>query len=266
MHDNVAATKSLIAISSEIGVKSWLFVSSVSTMPTDINSPLDGTAAYGPISDYGKSKMLAEKAFVEMQHKNPTSTSVSIIRPTVIYGPSDPEYTGIYRAVDNNIFRLIDGIYSGRFAIIGNGKTLKTTAYVKNFVQALIFLLKENRSGCEKYVYADQPPMQTSDLVFIIRSLLGKKGLGMKVPLWLALPFATLGDFLAQLTGINLPITKSRIETFNRSTNFLPTKLIELGFSFPYETEEALSETVDWYLELKKKHNKSFFFFSKDIE
>lgn len=262
-HDNVKATEALIQVGLEAGIKSWMFVSSVSTMPQNTSELLDDQAPYAPINDYGESKMLAEKAFIKMQQDNP-EISLTIIRPTVLYGPSDPEYTGMYRAVDNNIFRLIDGIYSNRFAIVGNGKTIKTTAYVKNFAKALMFLITDT-PGCEIYVYADQPSTQTGELVKIIRGLLGKNGQGLKIPLFFALPLSVFGDMFSKITDINFPITKARVETFNRPTNFIPRKLINKGFTFPYTVEEALRETVNWYIDLKKNHNKNYLFFTEKI-
>ena len=91
----------------------------------------------------------------------------------MLYGPSDPCKTGIYRAADNNIFRLIDGIYSNRFASVGSGDIIKSTAYVENFSDAIIFSL-ENSSQFELYIYADSPALSLNEIIENICSSLEK--------------------------------------------------------------------------------------------
>ena len=70
-------------------------------------------------------------------------------------------------------------------------------------------------------------------------------------------PIAAIFDFAADLTsndftGANsfcsLPITATRIEKFNRSTNFDASKIREEGFEQPVSNEEALLKTVAWHL------------------
>jgi len=258
--DNVDASRALIEALKEIEVKKVIFVSSISVMPQDTNECLEEDAPYAPINAYGFSKRDAEYLFLDY-HKE-FKFDLSIIRPTVLYGPSNPEKTGIYRAVDNNIFRLIDGIYSKRFAILGDGKTIKTTAYVKNFIDAIIFSA-ENTKGYELYVYADYPPTFMVDLVKLIRSNLGKTGTGPRLPFKMIMNFSIIFDLFSKYTKINLPINQSRIKTFVRPTNFRPGNYIKKGFKQKYTTDKAIEETVEWYLDLKEKSDHNFFLFKE---
>ena len=260
--DNVEASRSLIQVMNELHVTKAIFVSSISVMPQATSDCLDESAPYDPINAYGFSKKDAELLFIK-NYNSLQETDLAIIRPSVLYGPSNPENTGIYRAVDNNIFRLIDGISSRRFAIVGDGKTIKTTAYVKNFVDSIIFA-SENTKGYELYVYADTPPSRMIDLVKDIRLQLGKSGVGLRLPFFIIRPISGFFDFLSKITKVNFPITKARIETFVRPTNFKPKKFIQKGFKQKYSTNEALRESVEWYIDLKKKSKSNFFFFRED--
>ena len=256
--DNVSASQSLInALGNQ--VPKIIFVSSISVMPQATSDCLDETAPYDPINAYGFSKKDAELLFIK-NYNSLQEADLAIIRPSVLYGPSNPENTGIYRAVDNNIFRLIDGISSRRFAIVGDGKTIKTTAYVKNFVDSIIFAA-ENTKGYELYVYADTPPSRMIDLVEDIRLQLGKSGVGLTLPFFIIRPISGFFDFLSKVTKVNFPITKARIDTFVRPTNFKPGNFIQKGFKQRYSTKEALKESVSWYMDLKKKSKSNFFFF-----
>jgi nucleoside-diphosphate-sugar epimerase len=259
--DNVSAAKSLI---SAIGnkVQKIIFVSSISVMPQGTTECLDESAPYDPINAYGFSKKEAELLFIE-SYKSSRCRDLAIIRPSVLYGPSNPANTGIYRAVDNNIFRLIDGISSRRFAIFGDGKTIKTTAFVKNFVDSIIFAV-EKTQGYELYIYADSPPISMIDLVKEIRVQLGKSGIGLKLPYGIIHTVSGFFDILSKVTNINFPISQARVETFVRPTNFMPRNFIQKGFRQKYSTEEALKESVEWYVELRKKNKANFFFFRED--
>ena len=259
--DNVDASNSLIKVLGD-NVPKIIFISSISVMPQATSDCLDESAPYKPINAYGFSKKEAELLFIK-NYALSKKTHLSIIRPSVLFGPSNPDKTGIYRAVDNNIFRLIDGIYSKRFAIVGDGRTIKTTAYIKNFVDSIIFAAKNTR-GYELYVYADAPPSRMIDLVRNIRLQLGKSGSGIRLPFYIVRLISSLFDLLANLTKINFPITKARIDTFVRPTNFKPRNFIQKGFKQKYSTDAALRETVHWYINLKKKNRLDFFFFRKD--
>jgi len=257
--DNVEASKSLIQAMNKLHVPKVIFVSSISVMPQATSDCLDESAPYDPINAYGFSKKEAELLFIE-NYNTSTIKDLAIIRPSVLYGPSNPKNTGIYRAVDNNIFRLIDGIFSKRFAIVGDGKTIKTTAYVKNFVDSIIFAIEKTK-GYELYVYADAPPSRMSDLVSDIRLQLGKSGTGIKLPFFIIWSIAGIFDLLSRVTKVNFPITRARIDTFVRPTNFHAGNFIRKGFIQKYSTKEALEETVDWFMDFKKKNQFNSFFF-----
>lgn len=260
--DNVDASRSLIQVINELHVPKVIFVSSISVMPQATTDCLDESAPYDPINSYGFSKKEAELLFIA-NYKSSQKNDLAIIRPSVLYGPSNPENTGIYRAVDNNIFRLIDGIFSKRFAIVGDGQTIKTTAYVKNFVDSIIFAVEKTK-GYELYVYADAPPSRMLDLVRDIRLKLGKSGTGIKLPFFIVRPVAGFFDWLSCVTKINFPITMARIDTFVRPTNFHARNFIRKGFIQKYSTKEALRETIDWYLNFKKKNQFNTFLFRED--
>ena len=258
LRDNVDATAALLRLCSGLALEKLLFVSSISVMPQSSPELLDETAPYEPINIYGESKMEAESLCMGFAREHP-STQTLMIRPAVLYGPSDPTRTGMYRAVDNNIFRLIDGIYSRRFAILGDGETVKTTAYVKNFCDALRWCLMYSGSQT-LFVYADEPPEKMKNLVFVIRKALGRGGQGPRLPYGVLRHVAIVLDYISALTGVNLPITRARIDTFVRPTNFHSRYLRELGFEQAISTKAAVNETVNWYLRLRRKSKKNFLF------
>ena len=256
--DNVEATRELLNALKSQKLDYFVFVSSISVYPQNSTESLTEVTPTGPINVYGKSKLKAEQLCVDYQ--NEYGCRMAIIRPTVLYGISDPDKTGIYRAADNNVFRLIDGIASGRFAMVGNGNVVKSMAYIENFVDAIIFIA-EHCPKFDIYTYADPPALPLRDLVMQISTRLGVRR-PVRLPFYLVLWCAKVFDIASAITGVNFPINSNRVKTLTRSTNVDIKSLTQLGFLQSTSTVDAIAKTVDWYLKLKLR-NKSFFLFKE---
>lgn len=259
--DNHTCTVELLKYCKSKNIKRFLFTSTIAVYAQESDIAVDEDAIPKPFNAYGKSKLNAEMALVA-HAKSETDFCLKIIRPSVLYGPSDPNNTGLYRAIDNNIFRLIDGIFRRRFAFLGSETTPKSTAYVKNFVAALNFSIPIS-PGINTYIYCDEPPLLTGDLVRLIRRKFKRKGLGPSLPYGLAIKIAVFFDWIGPKIKINFPITKSRIVTFNRATAFKRSALNHEKFVQPFTSEEALDETVEWYMTIQKELGWNAFFFKK---
>ena len=262
--DNHQATERLLSVCHEKKISRFLFVSTIAVYGDIKRNNIDEQTIETPNSAYGKSKLSAEKAVIKLCNQDPNFGAI-IMRPTVIFGPSNPEMTGIYRATDNNIFRLVDGILNRRFAIVGDGKTVKSVAYVKNFAHSLVFSL-EFSVGYEIFNYTDEPAIDMNNLVQMIKACLGLNDFNFRIPMWLALPVASVFDILASWSKVNFPITKARINTFTKGTNCSSEKLRQRGFEQPIKLDIAVQETVDWYLKLIEKKRNNFFFIRKDAK
>jgi nucleoside-diphosphate-sugar epimerase len=236
--DNLGATRAIIEAGKQAGVKDWVFYSTVSTLGPH-HEPVAEEAGFDPINPYGASKAEAEKLFHQLAEDDPEAR-VLIIRPSIVYGPGNPPST--------NIYRLIDAIYNRRFAMVGSGEAIKSTSYIKNLLDATLFLMDRMDRGVQTYIYVDEPVLTTETLVTRIYKILGKTPPSLYIPLSLAGTIAKVSDVAAEFINIDFPITAARIEKFNRSTNFDASKIRREGFKQPVSNEEALRRTVDWHL------------------
>lgn len=239
IRDNVTATRKLIDSAVGKGVNRWVFYSTVGVFgPSEV--PLDDSAPRAPRGIYGETKAEAEALFDTLAAADP-DMQITVIRPSAVFGPGNPDNT--------NVYRLIDAIYRRRFVMIGDGSNTKTTSYLPNLVEATMFLLDRLTPGIERYIYVDSPALTTRQLVDQIYQELGKTAPGWNLPLPLARSLAYPSDLLARLTGVDLPITSARIQKFCRSTYFDRGALDHTGFNPTYSPAEAIRATVEWYLQ-----------------
>jgi nucleoside-diphosphate-sugar epimerase len=249
--DNVDATRALLGAARAAGVLRWIFYSTVSSLGPSA-TPLDESAPRNPANDYGSSKAECEELFDRYVAEMPGAHVVTI-RPSVVFGPANPWNT--------NIFRLIDAIYRKRFVMVGHGGEIKTTSFIDNLLDAHEFLMERQLRlgghGQDIYHYVDAPGETTAALVAMIYAALTRDARPLRLPLLVASPLALIGDALAKLTGIDLPITSARVRKFCTPTNFAATKIRELGFQQRNSNEAAIRQTVAWYLESRDRTGKS---------
>ena len=138
--DNLEATRVLIEAGRAAGVKDWVFYSTVSVMGPS-RKAIGEEASFAPMNPYGASKAEAEKLFRELAAEDPEAR-VLILRPSVVYGPENPDST--------NIYRLIDAIYRGRFVMVGPGEAIKSTSYIENLLDATLFLMERMKPGSKR--------------------------------------------------------------------------------------------------------------------
>lgn len=233
---NEKGTKDLLRCCSEVGIKKFVFYSSVAVYGTK-KDPTDEKTLPNPDTPYGKSKLAAEK-IVESWQKENASRQVIIIRPTVVFGPNN--YA--------NVYNLINQIYHKRFRMVGDGNNIKSVAYVENLVDATRFLIKHIQSGLHVYNYSDEPHMSVKEIVKTIAENAKISIPKRSLPLWLALRFGGIFDSLGNITGYNFSITGNRIKKFCTTTHHRSEKIRKLGFKPTVSLKEGFKRTVDWYI------------------
>ena len=235
-HVNEDGTKCLLRCASELGIKKFIFFSSVAVYGDQQGATEETTPR--PVTPYGESKLAAEQAVVKWAGEDPQRMCI-VIRPAVVFGPNN-------RA---NIFKLIKYVCDGKFIWVGNGENVKSIAYVENLVRATHFLIERMCPGVQILNYVDEPQMTTRELVDLIASKAGKPVPTLSIPEGIALFLARIGDGIASLTNRNFPVSAARIKKFNTSTRYSADKIRFTGFKAPYTIEEGLAKSVRWYLD-----------------
>lgn len=229
---NVQGAKQVCEMARLSSVKRIVFTSSVAIYGfAPPNTGEDGEPNF--FNDYGKTKFLAEQVYLDWQSEAPDERSLVIVRPTVIFGPGNR----------GNVFNLLRQIASGRFAMFGNGRNIKSMAYVGNVAKFLVQCSSE-KPGVHIYNYIDKPDLSMNELVQVVRkTLFNKSGVGLRFPGYLGLFIGRCFDFLAYWTQRPLPVSSIRMKKFMATTQF-SSAAAETGFEAPCTLAEGLEKTL----------------------
>jgi nucleoside-diphosphate-sugar epimerase len=243
---NVDGAKNLCQVAEEKGIRKIVFTSSVAVYGfAPINTDETGTINY--FNDYGRTKYLAEEVFREWYRRDPENRSLIILRPTVVFGEQNR----------GNVYNLLSQIASGKFLMIGDGKNVKSMAYVGNIAKCLDFLATE-LEGYHLYNYVDKPDMNMNQLVSTVYDQLGKgAAIKFRVPYAFGMFAGYFFDAFAKVTGKKLSVSSIRVKKFCSNTAFT-TSISKVGFHAPESLETGLRRTIQH--EFLEQHQKEVFF------
>lgn len=232
---NVQGTRNVLEAMEKANVNNIIFTSSVAIYGLNKQNP-DEQHPADPFNHYGKSKWQAEEILREWHKKDPGKRSLTIIRPTVIFGERNR----------GNVYNLLNQIASNHFLMVGKGTNYKSMAYVGNVVAFIKYHLQNQQPGYQVYNYVDQPDMDMNDLVTLVEKSLNKKILRTHFPYWLGM-FGGYGfDILSKISGKKFAISSVRIKKFCATTKFDASKAHGCGFKAPYTLEEGLQRTLHY--------------------
>jgi GlcNAc-P-P-Und epimerase len=232
---NVIGTKNVLNKMDQVGAKHLIFTSSVAIYGLDKENPSENHP-HDPFNHYGKSKWQAEEIIKEWYNKDPRGKSVTIIRPTVIFGERNR----------GNVYNLLKQIASGKFLMIGKGHNRKSMAYVGNVAAFIKYRLELAEEGYSVFNYVDKPDLTMNSLLRVIESSLKKNIPSIRVPVWIGYLGGFGFDFLAFFTRKKQAISSVRVKKFVATTQFDASKVHSSEFKAPFTLEEGLDRTLNY--------------------
>ena len=229
---NVEGTRNLCRAASLRGITRIVFTSSVAVY--GFATPGTGEdGAINPFNEYGRTKYAAEEVLRAWAVSDP-ARSLTIIRPTVVFGPGNR----------GNVYNLFRQIASGRFLMVGDGRNRKSMAYVDNVVAFLRHAAGAG-PGVHLFNYVDQPDLTMNDLVAHVRqTVLGKTSTGVRLPRGLGIGLGHVADGIARVTGKSLPISAIRLRKFTTTTAFSSRAHAVPGFVAQVPLTEGIERTL----------------------
>ena len=244
---NVQGTKNVLQAMDSAGVKNLVFTSSVAIYGLNKKNPNE-TNKEDPFNHYGKSKWEAELVIKEWYESDPNNKSVTILRPTVIFGERNR----------GNVYNLLKQISSGRFMMIGKGQNKKSMAYVGNIVALIKNRLEKSEPGYHIFNYADKPDFSMTELTQLIEKKMNIKLSKYKIPLWIGMLVGYGFDLISLLLRKNLTVSSVRIKKFCATTQFDASKIHKI-FNAPYSLREGLNKTLEHEFINKKEDDVLFY-------
>lgn len=232
---NVQGARYVLDAMDKNGIKNIFFFSTLAIYGLNKNNPDENHPA-DPFNHYGKSKWQAEEILREWYKIDPENRTLTIIRPTVIFGERNR----------GNVYNLLKQISSDMFLMVGNGTNKKSMAYVGNVVQFVKFCLESKKTGYRVYNYVDQPDLTMNELVKQVETSLNRKHSNIRFPYWLGYSGGLVFDVIAFITGKKLSISSVRIKKFCATTQADASKVQNSEFKAPYTLSEGLHRTLQY--------------------
>jgi nucleoside-diphosphate-sugar epimerase len=228
------------AMSADIPLRRFVFLSSLAALGPaayDQEQPISEETEPAPVTDYGKSKLLAEQYLKEV-----SGLPLSIIRPTAVYGPGEKD-----------LFVLFKTLNKGLDAYIGKGPQRLSFVYVKDLVAATMAALQENGKEVTVYNISDGQAYDRYALADQFREISGRNVFRTHLPVALVGMVAGLLDFIYSYSSTTPVLNKEKLKELT-APNWIcsiDAARNHLHYQPQYDLHQGLAETLTWYKENK---------------
>lgn len=173
---NVEGTLDLAKAAADIGVKRFVFISSIKVLG---DQTLDGEifksdTVCKPKCSYGKTKLQAERGLLAISQS--TGMEVVIIRPALVYG----------EGAKGNFLSLMNLVNKGvplPFSMITNNR--RSMVSLNNLVDLIKICIDHPNAAGHVFIASDGEDISTNELVKKMSKSFGKHDRQWPVPLWL---------------------------------------------------------------------------------
>lgn len=218
---NVEGTRRLAESAARVGVKRFVYVSSVKVNGEQTTSSFSELDEPKPQDAYGISKFEAEQVLYKVSAE--TGMEAVIVRPPLVYGAD----------VKGNFAQMIKVLAKGFPLPLASVKNLRSLIYVENLVDALILCATHPNAAGQTYLVSDGQDISTPDLLRKLSNAMGKPAKLLPCsPIFIRLAGRLFGksDQIDKLVG-SLQVDSSKIRR-------------ELGWKPPFTLDEGLKATV----------------------
>lgn len=222
------------AITASIRLEKFVFVSSLAALGplVDLSQEIKEDTPGRPVTNYGASKLLAEKYLNEIP-----GLPLITIRPTAVYGPREKD-----------IFILFKSISRGLEPHIGSFKQQLSFIYVKDLADVIVNSLFVKINGTQ-YNVSDGNVYDRYALAELVKKALKKKTFKFHLPVPVVGAMASVMDFIYLNRKDTPTLNKEKmaeLTAINWACNIDKAKH-DLGYAPKFDLEKGLIDTVKWY-------------------
>lgn len=221
----------------------FIFLSSLAASgPSQKDKDLTENDQLNPVSDYGRSKLQAEQALIQMKKNSPLSNAqLSILRPPMVVGPGD-----------QGVLEIIKMIQSGLVITTGKGGLKKRYSFISVFdlARACIELMQTPPKKTQVFFCAHPDVIELKQLVgHVQKELVVKKVRRLHIPQSILWPLAKILGLSHKIRAHSLRLTPDKLnELIPESWTCSGQKLSEsTGFEYRDSLEKILPQTLKDY-------------------
>lgn len=230
---NVGATKLLLDASRELGVRRFVYGSTMGIYGSSGSGTLDEESADQPLNVYTRTKRSAEMVV----HEYASELEVSIVRIAETYGPGDLRLLKLFKAIDK-----------GRFIMIGSGGNRRQPIFVDDLIRGLVAAAHEPAAVNQTMLMTGNEPMTTREMVGYVADALEQPVPRLRIPLWPVLTVAAVVNAVLQPMHIKSPLHPRSLDFFRKSFVFSTSKAKTLlGVEPSTRFIEGARATLAWY-------------------
>ena len=239
LRDNVEAAINLTAAAKYApGLKRFVFSSSQAAAGPSgcLEEPRCESDQCYPLSDYGRSKLEAERQLMKLAEQIP----LTIVRPPTVYGPRDTD-----------VFLYFQWINRGLALLPGFKKRYAHMIFVLDLAEGMIAAAESDAAAGKTYFLSDPQSYSWQEISSAIAQSLDKKPVSINLPLGLAHFAALLAEGGALAAGKDSIFNRQKVrEMAERYWTCSPGQA-EKDFDFKcrYTLHQGLAATARWYRE-----------------
>ncbi len=232
---NVGGTRHVMEAARDAGVRKVVYCSTQGVHGHITHPPGDETSPIAPADHYQKTKYEGEVVVQEFARNGLKAT---ILRPTAIYGPGDPE----------RFFMIFKRVKKGVFPMFGSGRTFYHPLYIDNLVDAFVLAHDPERGNGEAYLIADEEYVPIRELVQRVARSMDTTVRIRQFPMAPLLIAAHLCAAICKPLRIKPPLFPRRADWYRQVRAFRIDKARrDLGYTPRVGLDEGLRRTAAWY-------------------
>ena len=238
MRVNARGTENLLDVCVPLGatLKRFVQVSSITVGgPSDAyGNPVSVDATPRPVTDYGRSKLAAERAVLAKKDQ----LKITIIRPPAIYGPRDREILAFFKSIKMGVLPLL-----------GSPQSKLSMTYGPDCARACIRAIDADVPSGSIFAVDDGAVHTMAELISEAESAMGKRAfLRIPLPRRVVEGAAILSESYGKLTNRAMMLTRDKCnELFDQWVCDGSKAQRELGFTPSVTFSQGVKQTVDWY-------------------
>ena len=231
---NAGGTENVLAACGKAGVARLVHVSTVNVYGRLRTTPATEDHPFGDLNPFQRSKVEAERrvwsAPADLRRR------VAVVRPSGIYGPGDPKFPNMYRALAR-----------GRFAWVGPCRTRYHATFRDDAVDGIVRALDAENAGGRAYNLAGPRAVTLREFVLAAARAVGAPPPRLRVPLWPVRAAAFACEMLCRPFGIDPPLHRRRLTFFTVDHAYaIDRARAELGYDPKTDVDEGHARAVAW--------------------